>query len=62
MYNERPKDDLYTRSESGHIDSDTYFRYIHIEHFLNNSRPVVIFHDNLACHGADMLEEFCVKN
>ena len=57
----RPKDALYTESESGHIDSELYIQYIkHIEPFLGRTRPVVIFQDNAGCHENLELIEFCI--
>ena len=57
-----PENALYANTESGHVDSDTYFLYIkHIERFLNPIRPVVIYQDNLSCHDNLALIEFCVS-
>ena len=57
-----PTNAFYTSSDTGHIDSEMYFRYIvHIEPYLNECRPVIIFQDNLAAHCTDELVEFCVS-
>ena len=57
-----PENAFYTSSETGHIDSEMYFRYIvHIEPYLSAHRPVIVFQDNLAAHCTDQLVEFCVS-
>ena len=61
-YEQGPADGFYTCSESGHINADLYLKYlIHIEPHLNKDRPVVIFQDNLSCHGNDEVVKFCVS-
>ena len=47
---------------AGHINTELYLRYLtHIEPFLSKDRPVVIFQDNLACHGKDEIVDFCIS-
>ena len=58
-----PKDAIYTSTESGHIDKDNYFKYImHLEPFLHQTRPVVVFQDNLGSHENYELSDYCVQN
>ena len=60
--NDGPGNALYNSTQTGHIDSDLYFKYIvHIEPFLNETRPVVIFQDNLGAHCTDQLVDFCIE-
>ena len=56
-----PQHSLYTATESGHIDSTMYLRYMkHLEPHLSQTRPVVIFQDNIGAHESYELIEFCV--
>ena len=57
-----PENALYSTSESGHTDTDLYFDYIrHLEPFLCQTRPVIIFQDNLAAHKNYELVQLCVE-
>ena len=57
-----PDHALYAATESGHIDSQTYFDYIrHIEPYLGEQRPIVIVQDNLGAHEQFELVQFCAQ-
>ena len=57
-----PDHALYAATESGHIDSQTYFDYIrYIEPYLGEQRPIVIVQDNLGAHEQFELVQFCAK-
>ena len=61
--NQGPQDACYTTSESGHINTELYFRYIkHLDKHLSQERPIVIFQDNLYCHDSPELTEYCIAN
>ena len=58
-----PENALFAATDSGHIDSITYLNYIkHIEPFLGQERPVVIFQDNLGAHETFELVQFCTQS
>ena len=57
-----PTNALFMATESGHIDSASYFAYIkHLDQYLNPERPVVVFQDNLKSHEDNDLIEFCAE-
>ena len=58
-----PENAAYAATESGHIDKSAYLAYIkHLNQYINNERPVVIFQDNLPAHKTPELVQFCVAN
>lgn len=63
FYQHGPQNAAYIATESGHINSYVYLKYIeHLEPFLNPIRPVVIFQDNLIAHENLNLIQFCIEH
>ena len=62
FYELGPAHAMYSCTDSGHTDSQTYFDYVkHLEPFLHRERPVIIYQDNLRAHENPALIEFCLS-
>ena len=62
FYISGPDNALYMATESGHIDTAAYLQYVkHLDKYITQDRPIVIFQDNLRCHEDFELIEFCAS-